>query len=172
MKSIILSALGLVMLIASGNAKAVTVGEMFPKVSIAGIDKGEVNSEKLLGKVSVINFWATWCEACKVELKEMQQAFAGLISNKDFQFIFVTLDKDPSQAVDWVNANLPNAADALKFLFKDPDFIAAERLAVDAFPMTFIIGKDGKIKHVQRGFREGEGSTGKIAQLSEELLKN
>ncbi len=162
----------MVMMIAfSGISYGIAEGDFFPKVEIAKNEKGKFHSDMLKGKVTVVNFWATWCEACKVELKEMQQDFASLLKEKDFQFMFVSLDKDPSKASTWVRENMKDAESFLEYLYQDPEFSTADSLNVDSFPMTFVIGKDGKIIKIQRGFKEGEGSTRQIAEAVQGILK-
>ena len=152
-------------------AHAIDVGDDFPKVKIAAYQNGgDISFEGLKGKVTIINFWATWCEACKVELKEMQTAFPALLKHADARVAYVTLDKEPAKAEDWVKAELNNARDFMSQLYKDPAFSAADVIKVDAFPMTLVIGKDAKVKHIQRGFKEGEGSTAKLVDQAKALL--
>jgi thiol-disulfide isomerase/thioredoxin len=130
-----------------------------------------LDQKTMSGKVNVVNFWATWCEACKVELVEMEQEFSKLMENKDFKFSFVSLDKDPSKAEAWVRANLKNPEKFIKHLYKDPSFETAEDLEIDSFPMTVVTGKDLKVSMIQRGFTENSGSTKKIAEQAEKLLQ-
>ena len=153
------------------GANAVVEGQKFPDVRIAGMTKGQIAPKTLVGKVTIINFWATWCEACKVELKEMQADFAELLKDPRFQFAFVSLDKDPQKAVTWVENNLKDPKVYLSYLFKDPEFQVADELDIDSFPMTLVIDATGKVVKIQRGFKEGEGSTKALASLAGSLLK-
>lgn len=154
------------------TAHAVEVGGILPDVSIAKHETGgALTNASLQGKVTVINFWATWCAACKVELIEMEDQLKPYLTNDEFQVAFVSLDKDPAKAAEWFQANLKNPALFMKHLYSDAQFEAADKLKVDSFPMTIVIGKDGKIEHVQRGFKEGEDSTARLVRLSSDLLK-
>lgn len=137
---------------------AVDKGDLFPDVKVAGYKSGVLDKAKLMGKVTVINFWATWCEACKVELKEMETVFAPLLKNKRFQFSFVTLDKNPQKAAQWVKENLKDSETYLGYLFKDPDFKVADELNVDSFPMTLIIDSSGKVVHALQSKRGVEAA--------------
>ncbi len=118
-----------------GFADAVKKGDILD-ISVSSYEgAGKLDEASLSGKVNVVNFWATWCEACKVELVEMEEEFSSLIKeNKDFQFSFVSLDKDPKKAEAWVKKNLKNPELFLKYLFKDPEFKSAEKLEIESFP--------------------------------------
>ena len=155
----------------AGRASAVSTGDQFPPKSIKGYESAELSAKAVAGKVTVVNFWATWCASCKVEIVEMEQKFASLLGNKDFRLAFVSVDKDPKAAADWMKKNLKSPEKFISFLYKDPDYEAAESLSLDSFPMTLIIGADGTVKHVERGYVEGKGSTDMMAKLAEEMLK-
>lgn len=156
----------------ASNAFSIAEGEAFPKIKIQGLNSDQLSLETLQGKVTILNFWATWCEACKVELVEMQSEFQELLREKDFQFAFVSLDKDPEKATAWVQGHLKDADAFMKHLFKDPSFEAADELGIDSFPMTLVIDTNGKVVKIQRGFKPGEGSTQELAQIARQLLKD
>ena len=155
----------------SVQALAVKEGDVYPdKVQISHYEQGAINTASLKGKVTILNFWATWCAACKVEIKEMEADFKSLEANPKFQMAYVALDKDPKKAYEWFKANTKNPSIMMTHLFKDPTFDAANTLEVDSFPMTVIIGPDLKILKIQRGFEEGKGSTMVLKQVAEKAL--
>jgi thiol-disulfide isomerase/thioredoxin len=162
--------------LSGGTALAVAEGEAMPGISVPRL-KGvsgagaQLTNESLPGKVTVINFWATWCAACKVELIEMEDQFRPYLAEKDFQVAFVSLDKEPAKAVEWFQGNLKDPEQLLNHLYLDGDFTNADKLQVDSFPMTIVIGRDGKIAHVQRGYKEGDDSTKRIVAAADKLLK-
>jgi thiol-disulfide isomerase/thioredoxin len=160
----IFSLIIMMLVAAHQSALAIDVGDVFPKIEVSGSAKDVFKTSGGAGKVTVINFWATWCQACKVELKEMKEEFVGLISAGDFEFAMIALDTDAQKAVQWIKENIGDGP-WLERLYHDPEFKVAESLGVDEFPMTIVLAKDGKIAKVHRGFREGEGSTKKIAEL-------
>ena len=162
---------GFLVTVWAGRAAAVSTGDQFPPKSIKGYESEELSAKAVAGKVTIVNFWATWCASCKVEIVEMEQKFAALLGNKDFRLAFVSVDKDPKAAAEWMKKNLKSPEKFISFLYKDPDYEAAESLSLDSFPMTLIIGADGTVKHVERGYVEGKGSTDMMAKLAEDLLK-
>lgn len=154
---------------------AVTAGGSFPEAQVMRIVGGEKVPVARQGKVTMVNLWATWCEACKVEIAEMEKALLP-VKGKDGSkpdLMFVSLDKEPEKAREWFRKNTKATEAMMDNLYSDPSFEIAEKLEADSFPMTVVIGKDGKILHVERGFKEGaEGSAQvrKVAELMEGAL--
>ena len=163
--------LGLALSFSSVAAFGVTTGTEWPAPAIKNYKEGTLAKDSLKGKVTIVNFWATWCAACKVELVEMEDIFRPLRAEANFQTAFVSLDKDPKKAAEWLESHMKEPQEVMKSLYVDPAFEAAETLSVDSFPMTFVIDQQGKVVHVQRGFEEGEGSTEQIAAIAQKLLK-
>jgi thiol-disulfide isomerase/thioredoxin len=149
----------------STNALGVTTGEKLEKFSVQHIESGELDAKAFQGKVTLINFWATWCEACKVEIREMEDQLKPLAAETRVQVAFVSLDKDPAQAREWFRSQLKEPDFWLKRLYVDPEFAMADALKVDAFPMTLVVGPQGEILQVQKGFKPGEGSTEALTGL-------
>lgn len=154
-------------------AFGIALGDKLPPLVIAALDGGKTpgfSTDQTLGKVTMMNFWATWCEACKVELLEMERDFKVLKSEMDLRLVYVNLDKDPRQAVDWAVKNLTDPQGFLKKTYMDPLFTVVEKLEVDSFPMTLVINRQGKISSIQRGYQPGKGLTEKLlSHLRHEL---
>jgi len=136
-------------------AFAVKVGDVLPKLTVQ--DESGKSVQPWAGKQTLINFWATWCDACKVELKEM----AGELKNlpADRQVVFVSLDKEPKKAKEYFSKELKADQPMLSSLFYDASFQMADTLGVESFPMTLVVDGAGKVIKVQDGFKPGTGST-------------
>lgn len=63
--------LATMLLLTPGAACAAKVGEPAPPFTLTTFDGEIVTSESLRGKVVVLNYWATWCGPCRVELPEL-----------------------------------------------------------------------------------------------------
>ncbi len=94
----------------------------------------------LKGKVVFINFWASWCDACKEEKPSIQNLVNAEKANDKFVFISVLFRDDPSKAMEYMKSNG----------FNFPVLIDNKNIAADygirGVPETFVIGKNGTIK--------------------------
>src|SRR5688500_20259321 len=76
---------------------AVNVGDK-PEISFKAIDGTAVSSEKLKGRIVVVDFWATWCGPCMAMADEMV-AINEEYHDKGLQMIGISLDQDRAKLV-------------------------------------------------------------------------
>ena len=150
-------------------------GEGFPVIETTHLASGKKVPVAKSGMVTMVNLWATWCDACKVEIAEMEKTLLPLTGANGVRpdLKFVSLDKEPSKATEWFSKNTFAKEAMTANLYSDPAFELADKLEADSFPMTVLIGKDGKILHVEKGYKggaEGEAQVKKIAGLIQSAL--
>ena len=111
------------------------------------IDQERLNGERLTnadfeGKVSVVNFWATWCGPCIVEIPEFV-ALQEKWKDRPFQFIGVSLDEEGFEVI------RPFVEDFMMQYPQiwDPRAELGEAFGgVYALPVTFVVDGDGRIR--------------------------
>jgi thiol-disulfide isomerase/thioredoxin len=81
----------------SAGAPRVLANE--PDVTFKDLQGKDVSLAGLKGKVVVVNFWATWCEPCRVEIPWMI-AYQQKYADKGFTMLGVAMDEDGKSAVD------------------------------------------------------------------------
>ena len=98
------------------------------------------------GKVVYIDFWASWCAPCQASFPFMNELKAQY-PESDFQIILVNLDHNKKKAdrfLSKVNAPVPS--------IYDPQGKIAEAYNVSTMPTSIIIGRDGQVRYVHKGF--------------------
>jgi thiol-disulfide isomerase/thioredoxin len=124
-------------------------GSVLPDLTLQKFPEGEAALSSMGKKVYLINFWATWCEACITEMPSIV-ALYDKYKSRGFEVLGVNLDEEPAAVV-------PKALRDLKMtfpIFKDPESEIADQFNVRAIPLTIIIDKDRKILHVESGDRD------------------
>ena len=114
-----------------------------PDFTLPTLDGKTFTLSKQLGKVVVMNVWASWCAPCRAEAPELQQVWEQQ-KDKGVQFVGLdTRDSDTSaQAfVDRFGITYPQAIDTdgqVQLLFRDT-------LPAQAIPSTLIVDAKGKV---------------------------
>jgi peroxiredoxin len=96
----------------------------------------------LRGKIVLVDFWASWCGPCRMENPNVVKMYAKY-KDKGFEILGVSLDKEKQawlQAIQQDGLTWKHVSD-LKYWQCE----AARLYNVTGIPMTFLIGKDGKI---------------------------
>jgi cytochrome c biogenesis protein CcmG, thiol:disulfide interchange protein DsbE len=111
------------------------------------MDGKDLKLASLKGKVVLLNFWATWCGPCMMEIPSFV-ALQAAYKNKGFQAVGVSVDDPPDK--------LPPFAKEFKINY--PLLVGQEREDIqEAFggifgiPISFLISRDGKVCRKQVG---------------------
>jgi peroxiredoxin len=141
---------------ASGSA---AIGSIAPDFSAPATDGKPLSLNASLGKVTIIDFWASWCKPCREENPNVVALYNELHA-KGLNIIGVSLDKD---AAAWKAAIAKdkltwNQISNLKF-WEEP---IAATYGVQSIPATFILDATGKI--VAKDLR-GDALKAKVTEL-------
>ena len=99
----------------------------------------------LKGKVVLINFWATWCAPCRIEIPILKSLYAEL---KDHPFEILAVASEPPERV-------------LKFLKENPvnypvlldlEGTVASQYKISVYPTLVFVDRAGRIEEVSHGF--------------------
>ncbi len=143
------------------NLDAVEIGKVAPDFTAPNPEGKNVSLKQSLGKVTIIDFWASWCAPCRQENPNVV-ALYNEFHDKGLNIIGVSLDQ-PDGATKWKEAI---AADKLAWthvsnlkFWQDP---IAKKYNVRSIPATFILDASGKI--VAKDLR-GEELKAKVKEL-------
>ena len=124
-----------------------------PDVTFKGLDGKEISLASLKGKVVVVNFWATWCEPCQIEIPWMIE-FQKKFAEKQFTIVGAAMDDEGASVVGPFVAKEKFDVDGEKMLINYPivlgnDDIGSKFGGILGLPTSFVITRDGKIsKHI------------------------
>lgn len=136
------------------HANDVAIGASVPDYVFQSLDGTQRKLSSFLkpngpNSVVLINFWASWCEACIAEMPSINRLRASY-SGRGFEVIGINLDEQPAAVV-------PKSVSKLKMLFPifvDPEATIADTLDVHAIPFTVLVDRERKILHFQSGDRD------------------
>jgi thiol-disulfide isomerase/thioredoxin len=120
------------------------LGKPVPEFAFVALDGTPVTPARLRGKVTVIDFWATWCGPCMRSMPRLEQVRADLQQRDDVQFVAVSIDESAvtdAQLRDKlaeINVGLPIA--------RDPQQYARDAFNVEGIPFMIVIGADGIVQ--------------------------
>jgi thiol-disulfide isomerase/thioredoxin len=121
------------------------VGSKAPEFSAPTPEGNELALNDALGKVTLVDFWASWCKPCRVENPNIVEVYKKY-HDQGFNIIQVSLDR-PGQKDKWIQAieddNLGawNHVSNLMF-WQDP---VAVDYGIRAIPAAFLLDENGKI---------------------------
>ena len=144
-------ALGAAALLAAGAAGALSEGARAPDFSAPLLSgPGSLSLSAHRGKVVYLDFWASWCPPCLVSLPvldELRREFPP----EHFAVVAVNVDREPNKALAFLSKHPIGYASA-----SDPDGRIPETFGIETMPTSFLIDRNGVVRHVHRGFRRGD----------------
>ena len=139
--------------------KATEVGAKAPEFTAPGVDGQQLALKDMLGKITLVDFWAAWCKPCRRENPNVVAVYKKYHA-KGLNVVGVSLDR---KAEDWKRAI---ADDGLTWnhvshvqYFNDP---IAKLYNVSAIPAAFLLDENGVI--VAKNLR-GPALEAKVAEL-------
>jgi cytochrome c biogenesis protein CcmG/thiol:disulfide interchange protein DsbE len=114
----------------------------------------------LRGKVSLLNVWASWCEACVEE-----QVFMMQLARNGVPIYGLNYKDRRDDALTWLN----QWGNPYQLIGQDKEGLAAIDLGVYGAPETFVIDKKGIIRYRQVGVMNQALWTNTIAPLMKQL---
>ncbi len=121
------------------------LGKPFPALKFTAIDGRQVDTDKLRGRVLLIDFWATWCPPCMAELPNVKMAYERYHS-LGFDIIGVSADETKAELERVVKAQ--GMAWPQHFEGRGGDAPNLRRYGVQHFPTMWLVDQQGIIRDV------------------------
>jgi peroxiredoxin len=128
---------------------AVQPQQAAPDFTLKRAEGGNLRLAEQRGQVVLINFWASWCGPCRVEMPHLNKLHDKYKAG-GFMVLGVNIDDDPRHG----------AATAARWGVKFPVLLDAEKTVtrtydLGAMPSTVLVDRDGRIRFLHRGYRDG-----------------
>ncbi|MFV0278215.1 MAG: DsbE family thiol:disulfide interchange protein [Parahaliea sp.] len=137
------------------------IDKPFPEFSLPALDeRGYLDRSLLLGKVSLVNVWATWCVSCRVEhpyLNKLRQAGVHVVG--------VNYKDDPAAARRW----LRELGDPYSANIVDAEGELGLNLGVYGAPETYFVDARGVIRYRHVGVIDERRWNERLAPLYREI---
>lgn len=165
-KSMLVGALALTLCTSStfAGSKGLKVGDPLPDLSTFGLE-GKLPGD-LKGKVVLLDFWASWCGPCKESfpvMDELQQKYGA----KGLVILAVNVDEKIAAMQDFLKDH-PVQFNILHDVTKK--LVGTANIA--SMPTSFLIGKDGKVVAIHKGFHGKDTAKDYIAEVEKLLAGN
>jgi thiol-disulfide isomerase/thioredoxin len=125
---------------ATGPAKGQLVGSLAPDFELQTLDGKNLKLSDLRGKAVLLNFWATYCGPCKIEMPwfvELQKEYGP----QGFQIVGVTMDdastEDIAKFAKDMGVNYP--------ILLGKESVGQSYGGVGVLPTTFFVDREGKL---------------------------
>jgi thiol-disulfide isomerase/thioredoxin len=126
----------------------VKVGDAFPGLASAGVvNLAGGDLPNLEGKVTLVDFWASWCAPCKASFPAMgklQKDYEG----RGVQVVAISIDEKPDAALSFWKKLAPSFT-----TLHDRSAKLVEQVNVPTMPTSYLVDRAGRVRFVHAGFR-------------------
>jgi peroxiredoxin len=152
-------------LVAVAQRGVVKAGDTAPNFQLRDMNGQLVALSDLRGKVVLLNFWATWCGPCRIEMPAMEQLYRTY-KRTDFEILAVSTDAQG------VAVTRPfQQENHLTFpILHDADFRVGLAYGARTLPMTFMVDRQGIVR--QQIFGARDWGAPEAHQLIQMLMKS
>ncbi len=136
-------------LLACTTAHAAIAPGATPDFTLKRLNGPNLRLQEQRGQVVMVNFWATWCGPCRQEMPHLNRLHDQYRSS-GFVLLGVNIDDDAAKAT----ALAQSLGLRFPVLF-DTDKTVTRQWDLGAMPSTVLIDRNGRVRHIHRGYREG-----------------
>jgi cytochrome c biogenesis protein CcmG/thiol:disulfide interchange protein DsbE len=142
----------------------IRVGQEIPSIALTTFDGLSIDTKSEIGKVILINFWASWCKPCESESDSLQEAWEYYAPGGEVLFLgvdYVDTEPEAKASLAKYGITFPNGPDMGTKI--------SQMFRIRGVPETYVIDKNGKLAYIQIG---PFNSTAEIKSIIDPLLAN
>lgn len=143
----------------------VQVGDEAPNFILRDLAGNTVSLSQLRGKVVLLNFWATWCGPCRVEMPAMEQLYRTL-PRREFEILAVSTDSQGAT----VTRPFQKQMGFTFPILHDSEYRVGLAYGARTIPVTFMVDRQGVVRQKIFGARDWDSPEAR--DLIHALLKS
>lgn len=143
----------------------VQIGDEAPNFTLRDLAGNVMSLSQLKGKVVLLNFWATWCGPCRVEMPAMEQLYRTL-PRREFEILAVSTD--PQGAA--VTRPFQQEMGFTFPILHDSEYRVGLTYGARTIPITFVVDRRGIVRQKIFGARDWDSPEAR--DLIHELMKS
>jgi len=110
-----------------------------PDFSLPLLTGGNASLSSYRGKVVIMNFWATWCPPCRVEMPSMETLYRRF-NAQGLEILAIDIGEDASMVRQFIR----DSGYTFPIMFDSANRVSSI-YGIEAIPTTYIIDREGKI---------------------------
>lgn len=138
---------------------------MAPDFTVYDEEGNAVKLSDFIGKPTVVNFWASWCGPCKMEMPDFDEKYAEL--GEEVHFLMVNMTDGSQETKETAKKFVEDSGYSFP-VYYDTDMDAAMTYGVNAVPSTYFIDAEGHAIAVAQGIIDAATLQAGIDMLTEE----
>ena len=140
-------------------------GKVAPGFALVDLEGKKVSLADFKGKPVVVNFWATWCGPCKIEMPWFEE-FSKTYAGQGLVVLGLAADEAPKTVI---------AGTAKKLGVTYPVLLVDDKVeeaygGIDNLPQSFYVDKSGKVMLVTAGISDGQGGKDEVEANIKRLI--
>ena len=119
-----------------------------PDFTVFDLEGNQVNLSDFLGKPIIVNFWASWCGPCQMEMPDFDESYA--VYKDKIEFLMVNMTDGSRETLEKASSFIEEKGYSFP-VYYDTEYSAAITYSVSSLPTTYFIDTEGKLIAHARG---------------------